>query len=55
MELFLIFFQKKNLITGVDPSIGKFKHNYKANIKKIDNFFSKKIIDKYFKRKKNLI
>ena len=54
---FLNFFSKKNFLLGMDPSINKFKKYYKKNIKTLNNFFSKKIINKNFnyQKKFNLI
>ncbi len=46
-------FKKKNSnLVGIDPTINKFKKFYNKNIKKIPNFFDKKLIDKYLKKEK---
>lgn len=49
---FLNFFSKKNFLIGTDPSIKKFKKNYRPFVHTIDNFFSKKNILNFFNKKK---
>ena len=44
-------FKKNYNLVGIDPTINKFKKFYNKNIKKIPNFFNKKLIDKYLKKK----
>ena len=47
------FLKKKNYnLAGIDPTINKFKSFYKKKIKKIPNFFNKKLVDKYLKKEK---
>ena len=48
---FLNFFSEKTFKVGIDPSIQKFKKYYDKNIFTIDEFFSKKNIFKFFKKK----
>ena len=49
---FLSFFNKKYKLVGIDPTISKFKNDYKKNIIQIANFFSKKILDNHLTRKR---
>ena len=46
---FLNFFKKSNNLYGIDPTANKFKKYYKSNIKRINNFFSFKNVQKEFK------
>jgi len=47
---FLNFFKRSNMLFGIDPSSRKFKKFYRKNIHLINDFFSKKNLDKYLKR-----
>jgi hypothetical protein len=49
---FLSFFKKNYYLIGIDPTISKFKNNYKKNIIKISDFFSENILKKYLVKKK---
>ncbi len=49
---FLSFFNKKYKLVGIDPTISKFKNDYKKNIIQIADFFSKKILDNHLTRKR---
>ncbi len=49
---FLSFFKKNYKLIGVDPTILKFQNDYKKNIIKIPNFFSKYNLNKYLLKKK---
>lgn len=49
---FLNLFSKKNLNVGIDPSIKKFKKYYKKEFLQINNFFSKKNVIEFLKKKK---
>jgi hypothetical protein len=49
---FLSFFNNKYKLIGIDPTITKFKKDYKKNIIKISDFFSENILKKYLKNKK---
>jgi hypothetical protein len=49
---FLSFFNKNNCLIGIDPTIQKFKSNYKKNIIQIADFFSESILKKYLPNKK---
>ena len=48
---FLNFFSKKNFSVGIDPSIKKFRKYYNKKVFKINNYFSKRNILKFFKIK----
>jgi 2-polyprenyl-3-methyl-5-hydroxy-6-metoxy-1,4-benzoquinol methylase len=48
---FLNFFSSKHFLVGIDPSIKKFKKNYKSHIYKINDFFSEKTILNHLKKK----
>ena len=50
MELSKFFFQK-NFSVGIDPSIKKFRKYYNKKVFKINNYFSKSNILKFFKIK----
>tara|TARA_B100000989_G_scaffold29126_1_gene18721 strand:- start:1652 stop:2875 length:1224 start_codon:yes stop_codon:yes gene_type:complete len=53
---FLSFFSKNYNLIGVDPTISKFKNDYKKNIIKVSGFFSESLLKKYlFKKKAKLI
>jgi len=52
---FLSFFEKKFNLIGIDPTIKKFKKNYRKDIIKIENFFSKNALTPYTKKKAKLI
>ena len=52
---FLSFFPKKFNLIGIDPTIKKFKENYRKDIIKVDNFFSKNALTPYTKKKAKLI
>lgn len=49
---FLNLLHNSNQLVGIDPSSEKFKKNYKKNIHRIDNFFSKQNIENYLRKKK---
>ena len=49
---FLSFFEKNLTLIGIDPTVKKFKKNYRKDIKKISDFFSFEIIKKNFIKKK---
>ena len=49
---FLSFFEKNFDLIGVDPTIKKFKKNYRKDIKKIPEFFSAEAVKKYLNKKK---
>tara|TARA_Y100000031_G_scaffold126059_1_gene142879 strand:- start:1541 stop:2635 length:1095 start_codon:yes stop_codon:yes gene_type:complete len=49
---FLNNFSKSNNLIGVDPSVNKFKKFYKKNVHICNEFFSKKNLDSFIKRKK---
>jgi hypothetical protein len=52
---FLSFFEKKFNLIGVDPTIKKFKKNYREDIIKVANFFSENALTPYMKKKAKLI
>jgi hypothetical protein len=52
---FLNFFPKKFSLIGIDPTIKKFKKNYRKDIIKVENFFSKNALIPYTKKKAKLI
>ena len=52
---FLSFFEKKFNLIGIDPTIKKFKKNYRKDIIKVENFFSKNALTPYTKKKAKLI
>jgi hypothetical protein len=52
---FLSFFQRKFNLIGIDPTIKKFKKNYRKDIIKVENFFSKNSLTSYTKKKAKLI
>lgn len=52
---FLGFFEKKFNLIGIDPTIKKFKKNYRKDIIKVSNFFSKEIIEPFINKKVKLI
>ena len=47
---FLNLFKKNNCLFGIDPSSNKFKNFYRKDINRINNFFSKEVIDKFLKK-----
>jgi len=47
---FLNLYKKSNYLFGIDPSSNKFKNFYRNDINRINNFFSKKIIENYLKK-----
>jgi len=49
---FLSYFEKKFQLIGVDPTIKKFKRNYRKDIKTVSDFFSYDIIRKYLGKKR---
>lgn len=49
---FLSFFNKKYKLLGIDPTISKFKNDYKKNIIQIPDFFNKKILDDHLTKKR---
>ena len=49
---FLSFFNKKYKLIGIDPTISKFKNDYKKNIIQIPDFFSKKILNDHLIKKR---
>jgi cyclopropane fatty-acyl-phospholipid synthase-like methyltransferase len=49
---FLSFFNKKYKLIGVDPTISKFKKDYKKNIIKIEDFFSGIVLSQHLVKKK---
>ena len=49
---FLSFFKKKYKLIGVDPTISKFKKDYKNHIIKIEDFFSEFTLSKHLINKK---
>lgn len=49
---FLSFFEKNFDLIGVDPTIKKFKKNYRKDITKIPEFFSAEVVKKYLNKKK---
>jgi len=49
---FLNFFNKKYNLIGVDPTIEKFKENYKKHIVTVSNFFSYDALKKILRKKK---
>jgi len=49
---FLSYFEKKFQLIGVDPTIKKFKKNYRKDIKTVSDFFSYDIIRKYLGKKR---
>ena len=49
---FLSFFNKKYKLLGIDPTISKFKNDYKKNIIQIPDFFSKKTLDAHLTKKR---
>lgn len=49
---FLSYFEKKFQLIGVDPTIKKFKKNYRKDIKTVSDFFSFNNIRKYLKKKR---
>jgi hypothetical protein len=52
---FLSFFQRKFNLIGIDPTIKKFRKNYRKDIIKVENFFSKNALITYTKKKAKLI
>jgi hypothetical protein len=52
---FLSFFEKKFNLIGIDPTIKKFRKNYRKDIIKVENFFSKNALTSYTKKKAKLI
>jgi hypothetical protein len=52
---FLSFFENKFNLIGIDPTIKKFKKNYRKDIIKVANFFSKNALAPYMKKKAKLI
>lgn len=52
---FLSFFEKKFTLIGIDPTIKKFKKNYRKDIIKVSNFFSENALTSYMKKKAKLI
>lgn len=52
---FLSFFEKKFNLIGIDPTIKKFKKNYRKDIIKVANFFSENALTPYMKKKAKLI
>lgn len=52
---FLSFFEKKFNLIGVDPTIKKFNKNYRKDIIKVANFFTKNTLTPYMKKKAKLI
>ena len=49
---FLSFFNKNYNLIGVDPTISKFKNDYKKNIIKVSGFFSESLLKKHLLKKK---
>ena len=49
---FLSFFNKNYNLIGVDPTISKFKNDYKKNIIKVSGFFSENLLKKHLLKKK---
>ena len=49
---FLSFFGKNFNLVGVDPTIKKFAEKYNKNIKKVPEFFSPEVVNKYLNEKK---
>ena len=49
---FLSFFNKNYNLIGVDPTISKFKNDYKKNIIKVLGFFSENLLKKHLLKKK---
>jgi len=52
---FLSFFEKKFTLIGIDPTIKKFKKNYRKDIIKVSNFFSENALTSYMKKRAKLI
>jgi hypothetical protein len=52
---FLSFFEKKFTLIGIDPTIKKFKKNYRKDIIKVANFFSENVLTSYVKKRAKLI
>ena len=52
---FLSFFKNNLTLIGIDPTINKFKNDYRKNIIKIPTFFSEDLVNKYSKKKAKLI
>ena len=52
---FLSFFEKKFCLIGVDPTIKKFKKDYRKDIIKVANFFSKETLTPIINKKAKLI